>query len=111
MMFCKHCGKEISDEAFICPNCGVPMKQTVVEQTEVPTKLVDMNTFAIVGFIIAFLSSAIGLVLSIFGLIHANRYYAGKGKGLAIAGIVIGAVFLVLQFILNLLGYGSYYFV
>lgn len=22
-MFCKHCGKEIDDEAVICPNCGV----------------------------------------------------------------------------------------
>ncbi len=23
-MFCKHCGKELSDEAFMCPDCGEP---------------------------------------------------------------------------------------
>ncbi len=22
-MYCKNCGKEISDMAFVCPNCGV----------------------------------------------------------------------------------------
>lgn len=23
-MFCTHCGKELNDQAVICPNCGVP---------------------------------------------------------------------------------------
>lgn len=23
-MYCKNCGKEIDDQAIICPNCGVP---------------------------------------------------------------------------------------
>ncbi len=27
-MFCKSCGKELSDNAYICPQCGEPMKST-----------------------------------------------------------------------------------
>ena len=23
-MFCKNCGKELADNAFMCPNCGAP---------------------------------------------------------------------------------------
>ncbi len=29
-MFCKNCGKELADTAFMCPNCGAPT------QTEPP---------------------------------------------------------------------------
>lgn len=25
-MYCKNCGKEIDDQAVICPNCGVPQE-------------------------------------------------------------------------------------
>ncbi len=23
-MYCKHCGKELADEALMCPDCGTP---------------------------------------------------------------------------------------
>ena len=26
-MFCKNCGKELADNAIICPNCGAPQNQ------------------------------------------------------------------------------------
>lgn len=26
-MFCKNCGKEIADNAFVCPNCGVKVEE------------------------------------------------------------------------------------
>ena len=27
-MFCFNCGKELDDNAVVCPNCGVPQKKT-----------------------------------------------------------------------------------
>ena len=27
-MYCTHCGKQINDEAVVCPNCGVPTGNT-----------------------------------------------------------------------------------
>lgn len=31
---CKECGKEISDQAQVCPNCGCPIEQKRVEQVD-----------------------------------------------------------------------------
>lgn len=49
------------------------------------------NSICIIGFVLAFVSSFAGLVLSIIGLIQAKRVEEG-GSGLAIAGIVISAL-------------------
>ena len=29
-MYCKHCGKELSEDAFMCPACGAPVGQTLM---------------------------------------------------------------------------------
>jgi hypothetical protein len=56
-----------------------------------------MNTLALVGFILSFFISIVGLILCIIGLIQINGANGmQKGKGLAIAGIIIGAIGLVL---------------
>lgn len=110
-MYCSHCGKELSDDAVLCPECGTPTAnmssyrdtaetpQTPAPKTE--PKRVDMNTCALIGFILSFLNAAIGLVVSIFGLIHAKRYYNGKGRGFSIAGIAIGASLLFINMIVD----------
>lgn len=57
------------------------------------------NGLAIAGFICSFLVSLPGLILSIVGLNQIKKQ-GGKGKGLAIAGIIISAVGMVIQVIL-----------
>lgn len=59
-------------------------------------ELKDENTFAITGFILSFLSflSLIGFILSIIGLLTANRY-KNKRKGIAIAGIIISFIVII----------------
>lgn len=57
------------------------------------------NGLAIAGFICSFLVSLPGLILSIVGLDQIKKQ-GGKGKGLAIAGIIISAVGMVIQVIL-----------
>lgn len=49
------------------------------------------NGLAIAGFVTSFFCSLIGLVLSAVALSQINKTGQG-GKGLAVAGIVIGAV-------------------
>jgi hypothetical protein len=52
-----------------------------------------MNTLALVGFILSFFISLVGLILSIIGLNQINGANGTQtGKGLAIAGIIIGAI-------------------
>ena len=33
MAYCEHCGRELSDQAIACPNCGHPRTPTVTQQT------------------------------------------------------------------------------
>jgi len=51
------------------------------------------NVLAIVGFILAFVFALAGLVVSIIALSQIKKT-GEQGKGLAIAGIVIGFVYL-----------------
>lgn len=64
------------------------------------------NGFAITGFVLAFLLPLIGLILSIIGLIKAKNY-AGKGKGLAIAGIVIATFLIPINFLFTIVTISS----
>lgn len=57
------------------------------------------NGLAIAGFICSFLVSLLGLILSIVGLNQIKKQ-GGKGRGLAIAGIIISAAGMVIQVIL-----------
>ena len=63
------------------------------------------NTLAVVGFVLAFVSTFIGLGLSIAGLVQLKKT-GERGRGLAIAGIVISSVLtiavpIILVFVLN----------
>jgi hypothetical protein len=50
------------------------------------------NGLAIAGFVLAIVVAPVGFILSIIGAVQAGRRNQ-KGKGLAVAGIVIGLIF------------------
>lgn len=99
-MFCNKCGKEIMDDAVICVHCGCAVKKETA--TPAPAKK-KVNVMCIVGFVLGCVSWLLslfgiipltGLILSIVGLVQANR----KGetlKGLGIAGICVSAASLI----------------
>ncbi|MDE6558210.1 MAG: DUF898 family protein [Clostridia bacterium] len=64
------------------------------------------NGLAIAGFVLVFFGvQPVGLILSIVGLVKAKDY-GGKGKGLAIAGIVLGALSIVFFGIIYIVAIG-----
>ncbi|CAB4595974.1 unannotated protein [freshwater metagenome] len=66
------------------------------QQPYVPQPPQRTNGLAIGGFITSLLCCGpVGLILSIVGLSQINKDPSQGGKGLAIAGIVIGAIGLV----------------
>ena len=88
----------MSDGSPFCSTCGAnlgtpampPMMQTA-QRT---------SGLAIAGFVCAFFCSLLGLILSIIGLSEINKSNgAVKGRGLAIAGIVISS----LSFVIGIL--------
>lgn len=98
-MFCKNCGSQINDEAVVCPHCGVATeKMPAAAATAAPAN--KTNVLAIVGFVLSFFSTIIGLVCSIIGYKQANTpEYNGNGKGLALAGIIISSIEIGIAFI------------
>lgn len=67
--------------------------------------------WSIAGFIVSFFSSIIGLIFSILGLRQTKRT-GRRGRGLAIAGIVISIVGFLLTIAVNVMGanyYDGYY--
>lgn len=87
-MFCKNCGSSIDDNAAVCPHCGVVANSEKLASTSGKT-----NVLAIVGFILSFFIAIAGLICSIIGYRNAPQYN-GNGKGLALAGIIISAVWM-----------------
>lgn len=105
-MYCTNCGKECNQGEKFCTGCGKQISALNSQPTASTTAPLNdtrkFNIFAIVGFVISivcFLGGAYtivlaplaGLVFSIVALVQIRKK-GQKGKGLAIAGIVLGAV-------------------
>ena len=106
-MFCTHCGKEVNDNAVICPNCGVPTENYNKVSKPAGTQQ-KLNGFALAGMICAIvgivggnyifcLPSIAGIILSIVGMVKVKDY--NSGFGYALAGIIVGAIGLVIWLI------------
>lgn len=64
MKFCSKCGKELFDEAVICPGCGCPVdtvKAVKTEPQDYKTVLLHTRTFLIIGIVL--------LVLGVFAFV------------------------------------------
>ena len=114
--FCSNCGAEVSDGFAFCEKCGTPVQAPENQAPSynapqyAPSAKQDSNGMAIggfvcslVGFLCCQLVTPVGLILSIIGLSKAKQMN-GNGKGLAIAGIIIGAIGVVV-FILTIILY------
>jgi RNA polymerase subunit RPABC4/transcription elongation factor Spt4 len=99
IIFCLECNKQLSSKASICPNCGCPVKKNKHIYNE------EINSFCLSGMIIGIVSffidffglvSATGLIISIIGL---SKSSSGKNKCFAIIGIACSTIELILKII------------
>lgn len=118
-MYCKNCGNEIADNAFVCPKCGVKVKEEPVfvatpanagsaaasSSSSSTTVVIDNKRSEDEGLVLPIISLLcyiflypIGFILNIVGL------FSGKRKGcfwsLFIFFFVIPAILGILFFIL-----------
>lgn len=100
LILCKECGKEISDQATKCPNCGCPLEKSETSGNgTIPTQHTEsknkgkktMSIFALLFGILSFIPG-IGVIFIVAALVVSIICLAKKkaGKGLAIAGLVLG---------------------
>lgn len=119
--FCTSCGSKLPQSEPIIQNesnesiFGFEDHQTITENRSFENGNTNQNSFqnqnnenneplrtnsmCLVGFILSFFFSFIGLIVSCVGLSQLKKNPYEKGKGLAIAGIIIGVIGFVIQFI------------
>ena len=71
-MFCSHCGKELSDDAFMCPNCGSPVKKFTGAKKSEPVANAKETGIAVIGFILAMFSFVTGIIFGAFFLCYGS---------------------------------------
>jgi hypothetical protein len=69
---------------------GAPQYSGSPQYNGAPSGPVPGKTLGIVGFVLAFLASPIGLIVSIVAMVQSRK--AGVKNGFALAGIIIGII-------------------
>ncbi len=110
MKYCSHCGKQVLDDAIICPGCGCSVQygnmgndgfskgnnMNSAPQNQVPPIVDTYSGLSIGGLILAFFEPLIGLILSIIAHNEAKRTGSQKSRSMSTAGIIISAVIMAL---------------
>ena len=120
---CSECGKQISDKASFCPNCGVTNK-SYTYCSNCGISMNNYNTYAesnkmcgiaLAGGITSLVSllidifgvvAIVAIVLSSIGLYKVNSNPGLRGKGWAICGIVCGICELIFKVLIIVSYYG-----
>ncbi|MDE6690416.1 MAG: hypothetical protein K2K04_00440 [Clostridia bacterium] len=106
MKYCVHCGKQVLDDAIICPGCGCSVQygnngnntqngnahNNNAQQYQVPPAVDTYSGLSVGGLILAFFEPLIGLILSILAHNEAKRTGSQKSRSMSTAGIIISAV-------------------
>ncbi|MDE5766576.1 MAG: zinc-ribbon domain-containing protein [Clostridia bacterium] len=103
MKFCTHCGKEVMDDALICPNCGCSVQYDETPQGaaapnapqpqyRAPAPVDNYSTMSIIGLVLSFFTAFVGLIISVMAYNEAKNTGSLKSQSMAKAGIIIGAV-------------------
>lgn len=104
-MFCSKCGKEISDDAVICPNCGVPTNNYNGASTKLKSSSDDsgnVNTMSIVALVMSFIIPLVGFIM---GLIYRPKAVAiddEPSRKKCTAAIWISVAYFILSIILSI---------
>ena len=90
-MFCNSCGKEVANEAVICPGCGGRLRGNGVAANTAK----NSNTaliLGVLGIIFAWLFALVGHILSIIGIVLGVKEYKVSGKAAGLILSVIGEI-------------------
>lgn len=90
-MYCSKCGKEIMDEAVICPECGCAVNQNMPTYTQEGSKAGTMAiVWGIIGIVFAWLFALVGHMASIIGIIVGIKEYTSTKRMTGLALSIIG---------------------
>lgn len=77
---CIECGKEISDKADACPNCGFKLdldsrvKGNEMMKEQIKKKERHKNDFGLIALLLAVLIPIVGFIMGIIGTVKGKTY-------------------------------------
>lgn len=94
MKYCSRCGKEIMDEAVVCPGCGCAVKSDALQNAVEPQKNKSQASLilGIIGIVFAWLFALVGHITSIIGIVLGIKEYKQTGKMTGLVVSIIGEV-------------------
>ena len=104
-MFCSKCGKEISDDAVICPNCGVPTSNYKGASTKPKSNSDDasnVNTMSIIALVMSFFVPLVGLIMGVIYVRKAVAIDDESSKKKCMAAIWISMACFVLTILISI---------
>lgn len=90
MKYCPNCGQSANDNDQYCSKCGSPLPFVVEDEKN--SQPSERNIYAILGLIFAFVFWPAGLILSFYGF-GFSKIHNGRGKALAIAGLIVSVLY------------------
>lgn len=107
-MYCKNCGKEIDDNAYVCPNCGVKVKDELAERREQQAASnLEADSGSKVGWgFLSFFIPIVGLILFLMWKTERPKTASVCGK-CALAAVIVDVVVAILYVILAVVAIGA----
>lgn len=112
-MFCSKCGKEISNDAVICINCGCAVQKVATPATNSSfnsgKKSQVSLVLGIIGIVSAWLFALVGHITSIIGIILGIKEYRETGRMTGLVLSIIGEVCAILSSIIGAVAFSTIY--
>jgi uncharacterized membrane protein YvbJ len=96
-MYCPKCGEQNPDNSSFCSKCGAALTQTA-SVSQRPLETARTSGLAIASLVlglVGFLINPLSILAIIFGAVamsQTGRNHNLKGRGMAIAGLVLGII-------------------
>jgi len=106
-MYCTSCGKDLHDDAVICPACGVPTKNFKNQNMQVSNASASDDSMGCLLGGVYFLFPIVGLILYFVWKDTKPRSAKFAGKW-ALIGVIVNIVFAIIAGIAGGLGFGDF---
>lgn len=103
--YCKVCGTRCLDDAAFCPRCGSPLQNQQTNGDESGNMRLGIISLVLgITGLLAWIIPIFGLPIGVTALVFGISGLKKSGRGMAIAGIVLGIICLVLTIINSAIG-------